>query len=90
MLLRSQRLPQPAAADAAPAAPDIRHRPPPPPQDAGMGSLLGPGAGGALEERLRASKWDLCMNPRRCASWERLAVEYHVAADDLLVSCCYE
>lgn len=31
-------------------------------------------------------KWDLCYNPGRSESWEKLAVEYHVAADDLLVS----
>lgn len=69
------------------ARPEWLHQPsrPPPLQDAGMGTLLGEGAEAALEERLQAAKWDLALTPRRAPSWERLAVEYHVAADDLLV-----
>lgn len=50
-----------------------------------MDSMLGEGADEALEARLQAARWDLCYNPGRCASWERLAVDYHAAADDLLV-----
>lgn len=54
-------------------------------QDAGLRSLLGPDAEGGLEAQLRAVKWDVACCPGRSASWERLAVGYHVAADDLLV-----
>ena len=57
-----------------------------PRQEAGGRSLLGPDAEAALEARLQAARWDLCYAPGRCETWERLAVEYHVAADDLLVS----
>lgn len=51
-----------------------------------MGSALEEGAEAALDARLQAARWDLCYNPGRFASWERLAVDYHLAADDLLVS----
>jgi hypothetical protein len=53
----------------------------------GLGSLLERGAEAALEAALAPSKLDLCFNPRRFDSWERLALVYHDAADELLVSC---
>ncbi len=54
-------------------------------QDTGTRSLLGEGAEDGLEAQLRAVKWDVALSPGRPASWERLAVDYHMAADDLLV-----
>lgn len=48
--------------------------------------LLGNDAEAALERHVQAAKADLCFNPQRSATWEKLAHEYHGAADDLLVS----
>ena len=54
-------------------------------QDSGSRSLLGEGAEGRLEAQLQAVRWDVALCPGRAASWERLAADYHTAADDLLV-----
>ncbi|EFN52259.1 hypothetical protein CHLNCDRAFT_139170 [Chlorella variabilis] len=51
---------------------------------AGGDGLLGPGAEAGVDAALAAAKLDLCWSPARFASWERLAVDYHAAADDLL------
>ncbi|KAL4423906.1 hypothetical protein ABPG75_001207 [Micractinium tetrahymenae] len=47
-------------------------------------NLLGEDAEAAVERHVQAAKADLCFNPQRSATWEKLAHEYHGAADDLL------
>lgn len=51
-----------------------------------MDDLLGSDAEAAVERHVQAAKADLCFNPQRSATWEKLAHDYHGAADDLLVS----
>jgi len=41
-----------------------------------------------LERSVYYAKADVLLNPGRCSSWEKLAVDYHGAADELLVSGC--
>lgn len=55
-------------------------------QRTSVDNLLGDNAEAAVERHVQAAKADLCFNPQRSATWEKLAHEYHGAADDLLVS----